>query len=58
MPRCGQSIPEQTLQTPVDALTDPERAPLTMLKRLTGRALIRNAILGGADRASGQQSAC
>jgi hypothetical protein len=36
----GQYMLEQTINLPVSALYDPSRAPLAILERLTGRALV------------------
>jgi hypothetical protein len=36
----GQYMLEQTIHLPVSALYDPQRAPLAILERLTGRALV------------------
>ena len=36
----GRYLMEQTLQLPVDAMRNPERSPLRVLERLTGRALV------------------
>jgi hypothetical protein len=35
----GQYLHEQTIDLPLDALYDRERAPLAILQRLCGRAL-------------------
>ena len=39
----GQYMMEQTIHLPVSALYDPQRAPLAILERLTGRALTARA---------------
>ena len=36
----GQYMLEQTIHLPLAALYEPERSPLAILERLTGRALV------------------
>ena len=40
----GQDLLEQTTHLPLTALYEPERSPLAVLERITGRALVRRAV--------------
>ena len=50
----GQYMLEQTTHLPIDALYEPQRSPLAVLERMTGRTLVSRAPRPNALPARGE----